>query len=50
TAVLLVDKLQMPGGGTYSARVLIYGKTYAGSWKGGGHSGLLNGVIITQKP
>ena len=49
TPVIVVDKVPVPGGGTYSARVLIYEKTYAGTWTGGDHGGLLNGVITNQK-
>ena len=49
TLVIIVDKVSVPGGGTYSARVLIYEKTYAGTWSGGDHGGLLNGVITNQK-
>jgi hypothetical protein len=49
TAVLSVDKLQYPGGGTYSARVLFYEHTYAGTWSGGDHGGLLSGVITNEK-
>lgn len=46
TPVIVVDNLAMPGGTRqYSARVLIYGNTYAGAWSGGEHAGLLNGVI-----
>src|SRR6267143_49789 len=45
TPVIIVDKMAMPGGGTYSARVMIYESTYAGTWRGGDHGGLLNGVI-----
>ena len=45
TPVIIVDKLQVPGGGTYSARVLVYDQTYAGTWSGGEHGGLLYGVI-----
>ena len=50
TPVIIVDKVGVPGSGTYSARVLIYEKTYAGTWTGGDHGGLLNGVITTEKP
>ncbi len=50
TPVIIVDKVGVPGGGTYSARVLIYEKTYAGTWTGGDHGGLLNGVITAEKP
>jgi len=49
TPVLIVDKLQYPGGGTYSARVLFYEHTYAGTWSGGDHGGLMNGVITNEK-
>jgi len=48
--VLVVDVLKIPGpsgysGNSYSARVLIYDNTYAGTWSGGNHTGLLKGVI-----
>jgi len=49
TPVIIVDKLQYPGGGTYSARVLIYDHTYAGTWSGGDYGGLLNGAITNEK-
>jgi hypothetical protein len=49
TPVLIVDKIPVPGGGVYSARVLFYEHTYAGTWTGGDHGGLLNGVIANEK-
>ena len=49
TAVIIVDNVAVPGGGVYSARVMVYENTYAGSWSGGNHGGLLNGVISPQK-
>ncbi len=49
TAVIIVDDVGVPGSGSYSARVLIYQNTYAGSWTGGDHGGLMNGVITNQK-
>lgn len=50
TPVITLDEIGMPGGqGTYSARVLIYNKTYAGTWSGGDHAGLLNGVVTNEK-
>ncbi len=49
TPVILVDKVAIPGGGEYSARVLIYEKSYAGTWSGGDHGGLLDGIITRQK-
>ena len=45
TAVIIVTNLTVPGGGTYSARVLIHDAIYAGTWSGGNHGGLLNGLI-----
>jgi hypothetical protein len=48
TPVISVTNLGLPGLGTYTARVVIYENTYAGTWSGGGHAGLMNGVI--QKP
>jgi len=50
TAVIIVDNLQIPGAGayggaSYSARVMIYENSYAGSWSGGDHGGLLSGLI-----
>jgi hypothetical protein len=55
TAVIVVDKMSIPGpgsyGGTaYSARVLVYENTYAGSWSGGNRAGLLKGLITKDKP
>ena len=59
TAVIIVDQLRVPGGaaqggagygGTaYSARVLIHDHTYAGTWSGGDHAGLMNGIITNDK-
>ena len=49
TPVITVDNVGVPGSGTYSARVLIYKDTYAGSWTGGDHGGLMNGVITRAK-
>jgi hypothetical protein len=49
TPVLTLDNVGLPGGNSYSARVLIYEKTYAGTWSGGDHAGLLNGVITNSQ-
>lgn len=49
TPVLIVDKVPIPGGGVYSARVLIYDRTYAGTWSGGNYGGLIYGTI-THEP
>ncbi len=45
TAVITLTDLAIPNLGTYTARVLVHGNTYAGTWSGGEHGGLLNGVI-----
>ena len=49
TPVITLDKVSVGGSGEYSARVLVYQKTYAGTWSGGDHGGLLNGVITVEK-
>ena len=49
TPVIIVDDVGVPGSGTYSARVMIYDNTYAGTWTGGDHGGPMNGVITQQK-
>lgn len=50
TPVICVDKLGIPGLGTYTARVLIYDDHYAGFWSGGGdHGGHLFGVVERAK-
>jgi hypothetical protein len=48
TAVITVDDFGLPGGASYSARVLVYKNTYAGTWSAGDHGGLLNGVITSE--
>jgi hypothetical protein len=45
TPVIIVDNVGFPGTAKYSARVMIYGDTYAGTWSGGDHGGLMHGVI-----
>ncbi len=45
TPVIIVDNIGFPGTAKYSARVMIYGDTYAGTWSGGDHGGLMHGVI-----
>ena len=45
TAIMVVDKLSIPNGGTYSARLLFYERTYSGTWSGGRGGGMLYGVI-----
>ena len=45
TAILMVDDLMIPSGGTFTARLLIYGKTYSGTWKDQRSGGMLYGTI-----
>ena len=48
TPVIVVDNLSL-GEASYSARILVYDQTYAGTWSGGDHGGLMNGVITNNK-
>jgi hypothetical protein len=50
TAVLVMDKLTIPGGGTgtYSARLLIDERTYSGTWSGGWSGEMLYGTITNE--
>lgn len=54
TAVIIVDHMVLPGpgygGAAYSARLLIHENTYAGTWSGGDHGGLMSGIITKDKP
>ena len=45
TPVITLDKVSIPGLGAYSARVLVYEDTYAGTWSAKDHAGMLHGVI-----
>lgn len=47
-AVLTVDDLGIPGGGTYTARLLIFERTYSGTWKDQRGGGLLYGTITNE--
>ncbi len=46
--VITLDKLPLPGLGTYSARVMIYRNFYAGTWFGANYGGILSGQITRQ--
>ena len=48
TAILVVDNLAIPGGGTYTARLLIYERTYSGTWQGQRGGGMLYGTITNE--
>jgi hypothetical protein len=45
TPVISVTDFQVPGMGTYTARVMFYGEHYAGTWSSGKHGGYLWGRI-----
>jgi hypothetical protein len=47
-AILEVTDLPIPGGGTYTARLLIYERTYSGTWKGQRGGGMLYGTITNE--
>ncbi len=46
TPVLILDNVSMGTSRVYSARVMIYERTYSGWWTAPDHGGLLNGVIV----
>ena len=45
TPVITLDKMPIPGFGTFTCRVMIFGDQYAGTWDGGDHGGHLFGKI-----
>jgi hypothetical protein len=45
TAVLLFDDINVGTPRRYSARLMIHGDSYSGTWSGGDHGGMLYGVI-----
>src|SRR5438105_4557180 len=49
TPVITVDQVRIPGMGTYSARVMIDGTRYAGTWSGSPtHGGQMWGRIVRE--
>ena len=50
TPVITLDKMKIPGFGTFTARVLIYDNQYVGTWDGGDHGGQMFGRIERLKP
>jgi len=47
TPVITLDKVAIPGIGTFTCRVMFFDKQYAGMWDGGGnHGGLLFGKVL----
>ena len=49
TPMVTLDKLAIPGIGTYSARVMFYENFYAGTWLGDGYGGVLSGQILKRE-
>jgi hypothetical protein len=45
TPMITLDKVLVPGLGTFAARVLVHRDWYAGTWSGGDHGGHLFGKI-----
>jgi hypothetical protein len=48
TPVITLDKVPVPGFGTFTCRVMIYDDKYAGTWDGADHGGLLFGKISRE--
>ena len=49
TPVICVTDMGVPGLGTYTARILIYGDEYAGTWRGKRHGGHMFGRIVRDE-
>ena len=49
TPVITVDEARIPFVGTYSARVVVHGDRYAGTWDGGDHGGHLWGLVAAPQ-
>jgi len=45
TPVMTLDQLEVPKMGAFDARVLFYGKSYAGVWRGAKHAGEMGGRV-----
>jgi hypothetical protein len=46
TPVITLDNAGVPGFGTFSARVLIFDNSFAGTWSGANHRGELYGRVV----
>ncbi len=46
TPVITLDKMLVPGFGTFTCRVMVFGDQYAGTWDGGNHGGHLYGRLV----
>ena len=49
TPIISITNVGLPGLGTYTARVMIYGGYYTGTWSGPGHGGFLTGTIVKEE-
>ena len=49
TPIITLEKMALPGLGTYSARVMIYRGFYAGTWFGTNYGGILSGQIVKEE-
>jgi hypothetical protein len=50
TPVISLTNFAVPGFGSFTARVLIYGDAYAGTWGDAKHGGKLFGKIVKNPP
>jgi hypothetical protein len=48
TPVLQLTDVDVPGMGSFTVRLLIYGDRYAGTWDGKDHGGEMSGRILRQ--
>ncbi len=48
TPVITLTDMPVPGFGTFTCRVLVFRKEYAGTWDGGDHGGHLFGRIVPK--
>ena len=49
TPVITLTDLAIPGKGTFTARVLLYGGQYAGTWSAKDHGGQMFGKIVRNQ-
>jgi hypothetical protein len=49
TPVITLDKVLIPGFGTFTCRVMFFADQYAGTWDGGNHGGHLFGKVVPAK-
>ena len=50
TPVISLTNFAVPGFGSFTARVLVYGDAYAGTWGDAKHGGKLFGKIVKNPP